>query len=193
MSTDQKRLDAYVRQNSWCRHFSGVRNERCKAGVCYREAFPPPWPKGTLPCTNRDSQCKCEKADWPPHDEAVADAKRRIEHADKMLSALLDLRDCRAKLAEVQNAAEAKLAITATKLAEAEAALSAQEVRSYELLKRAEAAEAREAELREVLADSRPACEWCAGHADDYPTVIQATELLAKIDAALATGGKEGA
>ena len=68
-----------------CRNFNGVRNDRCKAGVSYRERFPPPWPEGALPCLGRSSVV-CDSASFPTEDEARQIAAERKRAFEKMLA-----------------------------------------------------------------------------------------------------------
>ena len=84
---DEKRVQNLLRQHLSCKHFNGVQHDRCKAGVNYRETFPPPWGKGGLPCIEHGSTL-CDKADWPTNDEARAAALESIAATERMLAPL---------------------------------------------------------------------------------------------------------
>ena len=61
-----------------CKHFSGVQNDRCGAGIAYAD-FPP----GALPCLPRFRDrappvTTCEKREYPTPEEIAADAAETI-------------------------------------------------------------------------------------------------------------------
>lgn len=85
---DEKRVENLMRQRMHCRHFNGVQHDRCKAGVSYRESWPPPWPNGSLPCLGR-STATCEMQDFPTADEARAMALEAIKQTDEMLAPVI--------------------------------------------------------------------------------------------------------
>ena len=68
-----------------CKHFTGVKDDRCRAGVCYREQFPPPWGKGGLGCIEHNDP-RCPKAEWPTHEEALAKARESIAFTNRMMA-----------------------------------------------------------------------------------------------------------
>lgn len=67
-----------------CRHFTGVTDEKCKAGVVYREQFPPPWNDNGLGCIEH-CDARCPKAEYPTREEAQAELDRSLkETAERM-------------------------------------------------------------------------------------------------------------
>src|SRR6185369_17247910 len=57
-----------------CVHFTGVSQDKCRAGVVYIEQFPT---RGKLGCICRENR-ECPKGEWRTFDEAKADETKRI-------------------------------------------------------------------------------------------------------------------
>jgi hypothetical protein len=68
-----------------CRHFTGVQNKMCKAGVNYDDVIP-------IPCIGRDDaevkQAVCEKKSCWTREEAIGIEKEREESTKKFFIAL---------------------------------------------------------------------------------------------------------
>jgi hypothetical protein len=68
-----------------CRHFTGVQNKTCEAGVNYDDVVP-------IPCIGLDNtavkQATCEKKSCPTREEAIEIDKERAEHTKKFMLAL---------------------------------------------------------------------------------------------------------
>lgn len=68
-----------------CRHFNGISNEVCKAGVAYRGLRT----DGSLPCLPAGVHLPCEEREYPTIEEAAADKERRDREVGAFLTQLV--------------------------------------------------------------------------------------------------------
>lgn len=80
-----------------CRHFNGVMNECCRAGIAYKSVTVfhlPPGTGASMPCllSTAEVPCQCEKASYPTREEAEqseADWRQRRIDTAKARAAIL--------------------------------------------------------------------------------------------------------
>lgn len=83
------------RNKSRCKHFSGIMNDTCDAGVAYADVRKVREPKGTgyaLPCLADEGATTCEKCQFPTPEEVEAARKlmaERIENTGKARAAIV--------------------------------------------------------------------------------------------------------
>lgn len=73
-----------------CRHFNGMTNKECRAGVEYatvRVYHEPPGTGMSCPCLLKYAKvpCHCEKASYPTREEAEVEQRQQDEEVDKMI------------------------------------------------------------------------------------------------------------
>lgn len=82
------------RNKSRCKHFNGIMNDTCDAGIAYADVRKDREPKGTgyaLPCL-ADEGATCEKCQFPTAEEVEAAKKlmhERIENMGKARAAIV--------------------------------------------------------------------------------------------------------
>lgn len=80
---------------NWCRHYNGLMNDTCNAGVNYDDVRGNDKAPAAYPCF-KDSNCaeRCDSASFLSEQEVAEEVKRTQEHAARFLTELAEGKTC---------------------------------------------------------------------------------------------------